>query len=285
MRIIRLADLLLNKYKLALNADELEASIRKQIVPLWNLPNQNFNILKACAESGASKPKNADEQKAVAGYKFCKELVGLIDYLKNNQYELTIVDVREVLLNIVNLIQENKEAKFNDAGKISDKGESSNVQFSHVSSLIFALFPIKKKHDVKLRNDYYGKARTGLSRILSLCNSMLEEIARLEVADPLRFKANSNFTYTDPDQELPNRFKPQRTEISKYDILDFIRNHGDEYGLQSTKDWELAFRNDPALKEKITTVINALNRGHAPLDGYEVKTQIEEILKQHKPLF
>ena len=110
---------------------------------------------------------------------------------------------------------------------------------------------------------------------------MLDEIKQLEVMVPEKF-THDNFTDIDINQENPSRFTPQRAPLSNYDVIDFIRQYGDRYGISGVEDWELAFRNDPQLKEQMTTVINALNRGHAPRDGAAVKEEIAQILKQHK---
>jgi hypothetical protein len=150
-----------------------------------------------------------------------------------------------------------------------------------VSELIFQLTPIATKHQVKLRNDLYSKARNGLFRILSLSSTMLDEIKQLEVMAPEKF-THDNFTDVDINQENPIRFTPQRAPLSNYDIIDFIRQYGDDYGISGTEDWELALRNDNELKQEMTTVINALNRGHTPRDNASVKEQIAQILKKHE---
>jgi len=280
MKLIRLAQILEIKYKFADNSASLEDIVRRRIDLLWDIPNKSFNILKACADSGASKPKNENEQKAVEGFKFCRDLLNMINYLKINKENISLGEIQEVILNIVNLIDKHKDIKFNDNGRPSNKGEPSNIQFPHVSELIFQLTPVSNKHAIKLRNELYGKARTGLSRILSICNTMNDEIKEIELIDP------DKFTYepktVDFDQENPSRFKPQRAPLSNYDVIDFIRQHGDEYGLSSKENWELAFRNDPGFKEQITTVINALNRGHRPRDAASVKEEIADILEQHR---
>jgi hypothetical protein len=283
MRIYRLASLFTVKYKFANDSANLENSLRKQISVLWNYPNKLFPILKACADSGAGKAKTPHEKKAVAGYKFCKKLIELIELLKNNSNTFSVGEIREVLLRIVNLISENKDLSFGVEGKPSKNAPSPLVttQFPHVSALIFELMPMVKRHDVKVRNDMQGKARTGLSRILSLSSSMLEDIKKLEVMSPEKFTHETS-PDVDINQETPDRFSPQRAPVSQNDIIDFLRQHGEEYGLSSKDDWNTVFDNDPVLREEITSVINALNRGHNPVDGLAVKTEIQDILQRHK---
>lgn len=285
MRIYRLASLFTLKYKFADDSGNLESSIRKQILMLWNYPNKLFPILKVCADSGAGKAKTPHERKAIAGYKFCKKLIELIELLKNNIDNFSIGEIRENLLRIVNLINENKDLSFGVEGKPSKNAPSPLVatQFPHVSALIFELMPMLKRHDVKVRNDMQSKARTGLSRIFSLSSSMLEDIKRLEVMSPEKFTHDTK-PDIDINQETPNRFTPQRAAVSYNDIIDFLRQHGDEYGLSSKEDWNIVFEHDPVLREEITSVINALNRGHNPIDGVAVKTEIQKILQRHKEL-
>lgn len=281
MRLTRLAKLYELKYKIAATPAELEGSIRRKIPVLWTYPNKTFGILKACADSGASKPKNANEHKAVAGYQFCKSLLSMIDYLRANWLNVDLGELREVLTNIVHLIHNNKDMKFDSDGQPSEKAEASSIQFPHVSELIFQLIPISKKHDVKLRNEQYSKARTGLSRILSFSVSMLDELNELERVSPEKFKYEQK-TDVDIDDKLPERFTPQRSPLAENDIIDFIRQHGDQYGISSQENWGTVFMDDPQLKEEMTTVINALNRGRYPRGAADVKMQIAEILKRHE---
>jgi hypothetical protein len=281
MRIDRLAELLVLKHKLAISPAELEASLRKKIPILWSYPNKNFNILRACADSGASKPKDANERKAVAGHLFCKELLSQIDYLKANWLNASLGEIREILTSVVHLIELNKNPAFGPTGKVDDRAEPSTIQFPHVSELIFQMIPITTKHSKKQRDDQFGKAKTGLARTLSVALDMLDDVQKLEVMVPEKFKYQ-NVTDVDIDKKLPERFSPQRAPLSEYDIIDFIRQHGDEYGLSSNEDWGTVFRDDPQLKEEVTTVINALNRGHSPKDAASVRMQIAEILKNHE---
>lgn len=271
MKTNRLGKLLAAKYKFAANADDLEFSLRKKINTLWDYPNKNFNILRACADSQVSKPQNLDEKKAVLGYKFCKQLLSMIDYLKANTNTIKMSEFKELLISIVDLINSNKNISLKSDDKISD------LQFPHISELIFQMIPVSKRHDIKLKNEQYGKAKTGLSRIFGLSLDMLKDIENLQKIAPDKFEFINEIVNT-----LPDKFMPQRAPISELDIIDFIRQHGDKYGLSSQEDWANVFMDNPKLKEEITTVINALNRGHHPKDDLSVKQQIATILQNIK---
>lgn len=284
MRTVRLAELLAVKYKYAINAVDLEASLRKKIPVLWNYPNKLFDILKACANAGITNAKSPEERKAYSGYKFCKELVSIIDYLKVNWLNISLPELKDKLNQIVELINSNKEMKFGPGGKpAAESAEETplHVQFPHVAELIYAITPLRKKHDKTVRDGLQAKARTGLSRILSFSLSMLEELNQLEMMEPQKFVGQKETDSEEPEV-LPKRFEPQRAQLTTHDIIDFIRQHGDEYGIDSTEDWNKLFVDDPVLRGEMTTVINAINRGHYPRGAHEVKTQINDILGRHK---
>lgn len=287
MRIVRLADLLATKYKYAMSAVDLESAIRKQIPMLWKYPTRLFPILQDCASAGISGAKTPEERKAFAGYKFCKELLSVLEYIHMNWLNISMPELKEKLMHAVSLINDNKNLDFTPSGNPTKNpenlGEKSlvSVQFPHVSELIHAIFPVNRKYDRKAREEAQNKARTGLSRILSLSLSMLEELSKLELMAPEDFATQSE-PASEEEPGLPRRFDPQRAQLSVYDIVDFIRQHGAEYGIDTTEDWGKVFLDDPILKQEMTTVINAINRGHAPLDGHNVKVEIDDILRRHK---
>lgn len=82
-----------------------------------------------------------------------------------------------------------------------------------------------------------------------------------------------------PDANVPSdKVEPQRGEISRDKYIDFMYGPAaQKYGLNNfgilTKVLE-----DPALKEKLTTLINSVDRGHVPLDGPEVAAATKEIM-------
>lgn len=70
----------------------------------------------------------------------------------------------------------------------------------------------------------------------------------------------------------------QRGELAIKDIMDFVKYTPTfhNYGLDSVDIME-QFLQDPDLKQKLTTLINAVKRGHTPLDGPEVVGIAREI--------
>lgn len=280
MKLFKLAGYFALKYKIASSPEDVEGDVRKGIDMLWQFANKLFVILSICAEAGVTSPKNANEKKAVAGHLFCKELLSRINYLKANQNTSELGEIREVVGEILKLVEENKNIKFNSEGKIDDEADLSPVQYQHVSDLIF-LLPTPRKSDKTLRDQQYSKAKTGLGRILSKSIEIMKYLRQLEIMVPEKFKYK-NVTDLDINSPLPERFSPQRTMLSEHDIVDFINQYGDDFGISSKDDWEIVFNNNPELRNTMTTVINALNRGHYPKDTSYVKKQIEDILSTYK---
>lgn len=272
MQIFKIAELLVLKHAAVSDADTLEISLRADIHSLWRFPNELFNILSACAQVDPKNANSSDEKKAVEGFKFCQQLLSMIDYLKSNQKTAPLGEIREVLLHVVTLIKDNIH-KHQEDGK-------AVVQFPHVSELIFQMLPAKTVNERKKRDEQFGKAKTGLSRILSLAATMLSKIEKLELLVPEKF-TYKEVTQIDRDQKIPDRFSPQRAPLSVYDIIDFIRQHGLDYFLPDREAWQVAITEDQILKEQMTTVINAINRGHGPRDSVGVKAQIQKILKDY----
>jgi hypothetical protein len=71
---------------------------------------------------------------------------------------------------------------------------------------------------------------------------------------------------------------PQRKELSKEKLLMFSRSlAAQRYGLDSLDVMEKVLFY-PDLKQKITTLVNAIDRGHLPVDGPEVMSATKEIM-------
>jgi len=231
------------------NMKDVEAGIRNSLDALWAIPNISFNILRVCADSGAAKPTNADEQKAIIGFQFCRKIVGIIDYLKANKSTVKLSEIRRALETIVGDI---KEVETKD-------------QFSNLSELIYQLMPHGKKYDRKLREQQYAKARKGLSRITSIALTILNNM--------------NNFGGA---VEQEGRFAPEGAKLSEHEIMSFIRQHGDEYGVPDLATWSLVLDADPSLEQPITRMVHALSRGHNPRDSGAIKSIIHDIVAKHQ---
>jgi hypothetical protein len=224
---------------------DMEHAVRNQLDVLWNLPNKLFNILRICADSNASSAKTEHEQKALKGYHFCYNLVRIIDYLKAHRDTVSLTEIKDGLESVLELIN------------------AEQPHFENVSALIFEMLPSGKKYDRKIRDQEYAKARKGLSRITSVAMTILDSLEKLGEGS-----------------EMGNRFKPEGAKLSQSEIMGFIRQHGDSYGIPDLETWSKLLNADPELEKELTKVIHALLRGRVPRDGERVKSIIEHIKKR-----
>jgi len=70
--------------------------------------------------------------------------------------------------------------------------------------------------------------------------------------------------------------------LSSQEIIPFLLEYGPEYGIENTNEWMKLLESDRGLKSRLTTIINALNRGHSPADASGAKKQIREILEGYR---
>jgi hypothetical protein len=259
MRIVRLADLMAHKYKVAVSTADLEVMVRKHIDTLYNYVHVAYSVLENCAMADASKPTNEHEALAVAGHDFCKALVSGIDYLRKERNKIPLPKLQKALVDMAKLIDDNLAVK-------------GDVQFPQISALIWEMLPmsgqkVKPAFVDKTRKEMSNKARHGISRIKSVITQALNDLGKMGMTS---------------DTGTSGRFDAQRTTLDVYEIINFIRRHGGEYGIQDEGDWELVFRNDPQFLQDMTTVINAKQRAHTAVEDEQVKAAIFKALKEHR---
>lgn len=246
------------KYKISL-ADLIhdERMLRQDIDSLvsWYIKNPVLLDLALNKDLLSGKAENPVEKKIKSGHNFIVALNVLINELNNKKKTASVSEIGNLAMKIATLIGDN-------ISYISDKGK-----FPSVNDLIFSHYLRGTQHDRKIRDTQYQKASKLLERVNSLCIAILTKVKKLT---------------GDPSIIIPERFEAARAPLSVYDIVDFIRQYGDKYGISSKDDWGLTITNNQPLKEEITTVINALNRGHQPKDSGHVMSQISPILKAYQ---
>jgi hypothetical protein len=129
---------------------------------------------------------------------------------------------------------------------------------------------VNKESEKNYREHVKSKFEVAIARI----SSILEKQARV---------LQSLIRLENPEDEAPGleggAVEPQRKELSKDKLLTFMRSPAAQnYGLDSL-DTLTRILTYPDLKEKITTIINAVDRGHSPIDGPDVRMAVAEIMK------
>jgi len=254
--------------------NNLEEHARFTADILYNLVDR-YNIVRACSESEAKKGQGTTEKQAIKGYLFCKAILSIIDRLKADQDKLPLKIMHEGLRLLLDQIS----------------AEHKKNNFADEVELIFQMLPSGTQYERKLRDEQYGKFRTAMSELVKSAKKGIKNIQdyyklreymekqKIEVPPEEEYLP---FEETNLEQELPEDFQPTRAPLSVYDIVDFIRQHGDEYGIESRDDWGKVMTYNPELKSLLTGVINAINRGHIPKDKEYVKEQIKNILTKYE---
>lgn len=247
-----------HKYKIAASTADLEVMVRKHIDVLYTYVHGTYGILNDCAMADASNPTNEQEELAVRGHKFCKQLVSIIDFLKKSRNTVTMPELQAALVRMSTLIDKELQVE-------------GGVQFPQISALIWEMIPlhgqkVSPAYVEKVRKEKSNKARHGIMRIKSVATTALKELQQMGLSQ----------------NPASGRFEAQRTKLDLYDIIKFIRAHGAQYGIQDEGDWETVFRNDPQFLEDMTTVIYAKERAHSPRDEAYVSAQILKALRDHR---
>ena len=139
-----------------------------------------------------------------------------------------------------------------------------------VRNFIHDTIRVNKESERNYREHLKSKFEMIVSRLSSILEKkakVLQALIRLE----------------NPELEGPSldggAVDPQRKELSKDKILMFMRTPAAQsYGLDSLEVMARVLFY-PDLKAKITTIINAVDRGHTPIDGPEIKAAVIEIMK------
>lgn len=155
-----------------------------------------------------------------------------------------------------------------------------HLLFRHLNKILGAINSVKSDPENKLRESIHSSLRSSkeseknyrehvkskLEMILSRLSGILEK----------QGKILQKFLPKDVPLE-GGRVEPQRKELSKEKLLMFMKTPAaHKFGLDDM-DVMTRMLSYQDLRQKITTLINAVDRGHAPLDGPEVSAEAQEI--------
>lgn len=189
---------------------------------------------------------------ASQGEPFSKELVDVMVDLTSNIDSLTELQI------------------FNRVNKVLDiifnmKSDPNNGPRNFIDDSI----KIRRQSDKNQRELIKRKYEGAISRI----SSIFEKVAK------------SLNKFMGENIPLKGTFvEPERMELSKQKIFNFLHTPvAESYGL-TLESFEKAILENPELKSKVTTLINAIDRGHIPRDGKEVAEIVTEIMSQNQSL-
>lgn len=162
----------------------------------------------------------------------------------------------------------------------------SHVQlFNRINTILGAIHAMKSDPDKKVRNMIHNSIRVTRQSEKNYREHVKSKfemvISRLSYTLEKQAKILQKFL----PKEIPlegGAVEPQRKELSKQKLLDFSRTPAaSRYGLTSLDVMEKVLFY-PDLRQKLTTLINSIDRGHMPLDGPEVNQSVEDIMSNFK---
>jgi uncharacterized protein YeeX (DUF496 family) len=244
MSVIKLADFFELKYKLKSEAASLSDIINDVKKDFINLYNLYVNSDKA--------KEPVLQILANAGEPFSKSLI--------NEMEKTVASI-DTLSEAPPLLFRQINKILGSISKMKTDPENSVRVFIHNA------VRVNKQSDKNYREHLKSKFEMVIHRI----SSILEKQARiLKAFLPANVPLAGGAT------------TPERKELSKDKLLMFMRSPAAQtYGLDSLDVMEKVLFY-PDLKEKTTTLINAIDRGHMPLDGPEIMQVTKEIMDAFK---
>lgn len=268
MRVVRLGTLFEHKYELvaqAIDPAHEEKLLRGYIGSIVKAYQNNPIVMLFATRDDLFKGRASgpEETKIKEGKKFCDDVHALIEKLYSLKDAGDIKEIAATAKALSDLILEN--ASFVPSSVWGGDGKAA--KFPAINSLIFSYFDSSRAQSRKERDGQYQKAGKIMETVQSLCVDILKAYATIT---------------GDKSFGVPEKFRGARAPLTLVDTVDFIRQYGSNYGIDTKDDWGLAIRDNPELKEKITTVINSLNRGHRPRDGVAVAKEIAPILMAHK---
>ena len=211
---------------------DVGAKIRNWLDELYRVPNKQYNIIAACADSGAAKPKDDTQKNAIKGYQFCKRVMLIVNWLEARKKTATFSQIRQALTDLVASIKENIGAGGPEA------------QFMHVSDLIPHVIDITKsrprEQEIKVQR---AKAKAGFAKMLSIAINILNYMNDLGGAP-----------------QVGGRFTPQPTETLDKERDWFFMNYGDQFGIPDLATWSFVTNTDPSMVPLLAKLIRTLRR-------------------------
>lgn len=156
-------------------------------------------------------------------------------------------------------------------------GQSSNsALYTRINNLMGMIHDAKQKEGVRKfihdsvrvtkesERNYREHLKSKFEMVIHRITSLLDkQLKMLQKALPRGL---------DPEQE-GGVIEPQRKELSKEKLLIFMRSPGAQQYRLDDMDVMYQLLSDPTMKGKLTTLVNAISRGHVPADGPAVAAE------------
>jgi hypothetical protein len=237
MRVDRLAQLFERKYDLQAEAASTD-QIRKQI-------NKDVVLTYNLYVNGETAKEPVIQMLANAGETFSKTFIGIFKSIAKTVQESSNTQLYTRLNNLMGMIHDAK-------------------QIEGVRKFIHDSVRVTKESERNYREHLKSKFEMVIHRVTSLLDKQLKLLKRIL---PKGMEV----------QQEGGVLEPQRKELSKEKLLMFMRTPAAQYYHLDDMDTMYQVLSDPIMKDKLTTLINAISRGHIPADGPSVMSEVQNI--------
>lgn len=163
--------------------------------------------------------------------------------------------------------------------------ESPILLFKVVNNMLGAIQEVKDDPEKRVRNTIHDSIRVTKQsdrNYRELLKSKFE-MTLYRLSSVLEKQAKILKAFLPKDIPLAGGVvSPERKQLSRDKLLAFSRTPAAQmYGLNSLDVLERVLFYDD-LRQKLTTLINAVDRGHVPVDGPEIKAETRQIMESFK---
>lgn len=162
-----------------------------------------------------------------------------------------------------------------------DIGQNSNTQlYTRLNNLMGMIHDAKQKEGVRKfihdsvratkesERNYREHLKSKFEMVIHRVTSLLDK--QLKLLQTILPKG------LEVEQE-GGRLEPQRKELSKEKLLIFMKTPGAQQYRLDDMDVMYQILSDPEMKQRLTTLVNAIARGHIPADGPAVSQEAQFI--------
>lgn len=163
--------------------------------------------------------------------------------------------------------------------------ESPALLFKQVNNMLGMIQAVKDDPEKSVRNYLHDAIRATKQSEINYRERFKSkfEMSLYRLSSVLEAQAKLLSVFLPKDAPLAGGvISPERKNLSKEKLLTFTRTTAAKlYGLDSLVVMEKVLQDDD-LRQKLTTLINAIDRGHIPVDGPEIMQATKEIMEAFK---
>lgn len=244
------------EHKVAQHIEHADKLVRDGLHDLYNVVHKQFPDFEEVATNKGIEGNQPHQVKAQLGHEFAKKVINIIDELYSNHDSLSLGEILDTLINLIKLINDNKNLGFDSSGFISKEIEPSATEFPHLVQFC-ALIP---GGDKSQRKTMFQKVRKAIYVARSLAISLIDQIRDIKQIDPDAVKNNTSLISID---DYIENFDAPPIAMAPIELLKkFVRIWGPQkFNIVPTLEQMSNLDRRKNMNGLLTNFLNSLNRG------------------------